>query len=93
MYLQGTQFVTLQIRENEHTYFLFLRSMPLFLVSFFAAPDPGGAAYCIGERAGEGADVGGIAGGRAGGAAVEAGGAGAGSGRGLGKMCFSLLFL
>lgn len=62
-------------------------------MSFFATPDPGGIAYCIGERAGEEADVAGIAGGRGGGAAVEAGGAGSGSGRGLGKMCFSLLFL
>lgn len=37
---------------RKKVYFLFLRSTPLFLGSFFAREDPAGIAYCIGEGIG-----------------------------------------
>jgi len=93
------RFVNCRERE-EIAYFLFLRSIPLFLGSFFVREDPDGMAYCIGERAGEGAgagagtaDIGMVVGGARGGGGAEAGGAATGSGRDLGKMCFKRLFL
>lgn len=65
-----------------------------------ARPDPGGMAYCIGERAAAVTGVG-AGGGAAGGATLdgsdaggaEVGGAVAGSGSGRGKICFNRLFL
>ena len=86
--------------EMTRLYFLFLRSTPLFLGSFFGKADPEGMAYCIGESAeaagegtgpGEGADkvVGGPGGG---GTGVGIDGAALGSGRGLGRICFNRLF-
>lgn len=80
-------------RRKEHTYFLFLRSIPaelIFLVSFLESI----LLYCIGERAGERAAVADGAGGKeAEGAAGGCGCGAVGSGRGRGRMCFSLLFL
>lgn len=76
------------------TYFLFLLSTPLFLMSFFEREDPAGTAYCMGERAGEVAETAIVVGGKAAvaGGGTETGGAAAGSGRDLGKMCFKRLF-
>lgn len=84
----------LQDWVKSNTYLRFLRSIAVFLISFLAREDPGGTAYCIGERAGGGGAAAAIVvGGTSAGGGTGAGGAGADSGRGLGKMCFNLLFL
>lgn len=88
---------SLYYRQFHCIYFLFLRSMLLLLISFFARADPEGIPYCIGEGACAGGAVIGIVAAVTGGAGGRGGAAAAGvstvSGRGLGKMCFNLLFL
>lgn len=85
-----------EYEEYQPSFFLFLRSIPggpVFLISFFAREDPGGIAYCIGERAGEEAVVIAIVAAGTGGIEAAGGEGPVGSRRGRGKMCFSLLFL
>lgn len=78
-------------------YFLFLRSAPPLLISFFGSAEPGGMPNCIGERDGAGAELTAIVvagmGGTDGGGGAETGGGATGSGSGLGRMCFNRLFL
>lgn len=91
---------TIKSDNRQITYFLFLRSTPLFLMSFFARADPGGMPYGMEESAEAEAvgiaivvwSTGGI-GCKGGAGGAEAGGVEAGSGSGLGKMCFNRLFL
>lgn len=94
MDLRKTPLSTPQDRSSQPSFFLFLLSTPLFLMSFFEREDPAGTAYCMGERAGEVAETAIVVGGKAAvaGGGTETGGAAAGSGRDLGKMCFKRLF-
>lgn len=83
-------------REGEKvfsTYFLFLRSPALFLMSLLGREAPGGAAYCIGESAVAAvAERGAVVGGTGTGGGGAGAGSATGSGRGRGRMCFNRLF-